>query len=116
MDQAAAVPEQFTRSCWFPVCAVCGGELRHMGEEAVRFVNRLGDSAAKSGRIPKGAVARWPIHLLSVTVQSGHDEMHCRSGNVISRDQDLRYDAGFAEPVMMGHESGVLLVAVPVLL
>ena len=35
-------------------CADCG----YMGKEAVQFVDRLGDIAAESGRIRKGALAR----------------------------------------------------------
>ena len=73
-----------------------------MGKEAVKFVNRLGDIAAKSGRIPKGAFVRWAMQLLSVTtVQRGNDEMYRRSGLVISREQGLRYDACFAVPMLM---------------
>ena len=45
---------------------------RCTGKEAVKFVNRLGDIAAESGRIPKGAIVRWAMHLLSVTVQRGN--------------------------------------------
>ena len=41
------------------------------------------------------------MQLLSVTVQRGNAEMYRRSGLVISREQDLRYDAGFAMPVLM---------------
>ena len=67
----------------------------------LKFVNRLGDIAAESGRIPKGAFVRWAVQLLSVTVQRGIAEMYRRSGLVISREQGLRYDAGFAEPVLM---------------
>ena len=33
-----------------------------MGKEAVKFVNRLEDIAAESGRIPKGAIVRWAMH------------------------------------------------------
>ena len=75
----------------------------YMGKEAVKFVNRLGDIAAESGRIPKGAFLRWAMQLLSVTVQRGNAEMYRRprSGLVISREQGLRYDAGFAVPVLM---------------
>ena len=40
----------------------------YMGKETVRSVNRLGDFAAKSVRIPKGAFVRWAMQLLSVTV------------------------------------------------
>ena len=72
----------------------------YMGKEAVKFVNRLGDIAAESGRIPKGAFVRWAMQLLSVTVQRGNAEMYRRSGLVISREQGLRYDAGFAVPVL----------------
>ena len=31
----------------------------YMGKEAVKFVNHLGDIAAESSRIPKGAFMRW---------------------------------------------------------
>ena len=72
-----------------------------MGKEAVKFVNRLDDIAAEIGRIPKGAFVRWAMQLLSVTVQRGNAEMYRRSGLVISREQGLRYDAGFAVPVLM---------------
>ena len=48
----------------------------YMGKEAVKFVNRLGDIAAESGRIPKGAFVRWAMQLLSVTVQRGNAEMY----------------------------------------
>ena len=40
---------------------------------------------------------RWAMQLLSV--QRGNGEMYCRSGLLISREQGLRYDAGFAVPV-----------------
>ena len=56
-----------------------------MGKEAVKFVNRLGDIAAESGCIPKGAFVRWAMQLLLVTVQRGNAEMYHRSGLVISR-------------------------------
>ena len=72
-----------------------------MGKEAVRFVSRLGDIAAESGRIPKGEFVRWAIQLLSVTVQRGNAEMYRRSGLIISREHGLRYDAGFAVPMLM---------------
>ena len=80
--------------------------MADMGKETVKFVNRLGDIAADSGRIPKGAFVRWAMQLLSVTVQRGtvqrgNAEMYHRSGLVISREQGLRYDAGFAVPVLM---------------
>ena len=65
------------------------------------FVNRLGDIAAESGRIPKGEFLRWAMQLLSVTVQRSNAEMYCRCGLVISREQGLRYHAGFAVPVLM---------------
>ena len=73
----------------------------YMGKEAVKFVKRLGDIAAESGRIPKGALLRWAMQLLSVTLQRGNAEMYRRSGLVISRERSLRYDAGFAVPVLM---------------
>ena len=34
-------------------------------------------------------------------VQRGNAEMYRRSGLVISREQGLRYDPGFAVPVLM---------------
>ena len=71
-----------------------------MGTEAVNFVDRLGDIAAESGRIPQGAFVRWAMQLLSVTAQRGNAEMHLWSGLIISREQGLRYDAGFAVPVL----------------
>ena len=67
----------------------------YMSKEAVKFVNRLGDIAAESGSIPKGAFVRRAmqllsvtLQLLSVTVQRGNAEMY-RSGLpvVISREQ-----------------------------
>ena len=67
----------------------------------VKFVNRIGDIAAESGRIPKGAFVRWAMQLLSVSVQRGYAEMYRRSGLIISREQGLCYDAGYALPVMM---------------
>ena len=67
-----------------------------MGKEAVKFVNRLRDILAESGRIHKGAFVCWAMQLLSVTVQRGNAKMHRRSGLVISCEQGLRYDAGRA--------------------
>ena len=48
----------------------------YMGKEAVKFVNRLGDIAAESGRISKDAFVRWAMQLLSVTVQRGNAEFY----------------------------------------
>ena len=79
------------------VVEMCG----YMGKEAVKFVDRLGDIAAEAGRIPTDAFVRWAMQLLSVTVQRGNAEMYRRSGLVMSREQGLRYDAGFAVPVLM---------------
>ena len=41
----------------------------YMDKDAVSFVNHLGNIAAKSGRIPKGACkfVRWAMQLLPVT-------------------------------------------------
>ena len=39
----------------------------YMGKEAVKFVNRLGDIAAESGRIAKGAFVRWAMQLLETS-------------------------------------------------
>ena len=36
-----------------------------------------------------------------VTLQRGNAEMYSRSGLIISREQGLLYDAGFAVPVLM---------------
>ena len=44
---------------------------------------------------------RWAMQLLSVPVQRGNAEMYRRSGLVVSREQGLCYDAGFAVPVLM---------------
>ena len=71
------------------------------GKEVVLFVNRLGDTAAESERIPKGAFVRWEMQLLLVTVQRGNAEMSHRSGLAISHEQGLRNDAGFAVPVLI---------------
>ena len=73
----------------------------YMGKEAVKFVNRLRDIAAESGRISKGAFVRWAMQLLSVTVQRGDAEMYRRSGLVIPREQGLHYDADFVVPVLL---------------
>ena len=73
----------------------------YIGKEAVKFVNRLEDIAAESGRIPKDSFVRWAMRLLSVTVQRGIAEMYRRSGLVISREQGLPYDVGFAAPVLI---------------
>ena len=72
-----------------------------MGKEAVKFVNRLGNIVAESGRILKRAQVRWAMQQLSVTVQRGNAEVYRRSGLVISWEQLLRCDAGFAVPVLM---------------
>ena len=49
----------------------------------------------------KRAFVRWAMQPLSVTVQRGNAEMYRRSRLVISREQGLRYDAGFEVPVLM---------------
>ena len=43
---------------------------------------------------------RSAAFILVCTVQRGNAEMYRRSGLVISREQGLRYDAGFAVPVL----------------
>ena len=73
---------------WFVPFAVETCEC--MGKEVVKFVNRLGDIAAESGRIAKDAFVRWAMQLPSVTVQRGDAEMYRRSGLIISREQGLR--------------------------
>ena len=72
-----------------------------MGKEAVKSVNRLGGISADSGRFPKGKFVRWAMQLLSVTLQRGNAKMYRRIWLIISRVQGLRYDAGFAVPVLM---------------
>ena len=47
----------------------------YMGKMGVKFVNRLGDIAAESCRIPKGAFVRWAMQLLSVTVHRVNAEI-----------------------------------------
>ena len=42
----------------------------YTGKQAVKFVNHLGDVAAQSGRIPKGAFVRWAMQLLLVLVRA----------------------------------------------
>ena len=54
-----------------------------MSKEAVKFVNRLGDIAAESGRIPKGELLRCALQLLSVTAQRQNAEMYHWSGLII---------------------------------
>ena len=73
----------------------------YMGKDLVKFVKRLEDIAAESGRIPKGAFARWATQLLSVTVQRGNAKMYRQSGLMMSCEQGLRYNASFAVPVLM---------------
>ena len=73
----------------------------YMGKEAVQFVNRLDNIAAEIGRIPGGAFVPWAMQMQSVKVQRGNAEMYRRSGLVISREQGLRYDVGFAVLVLM---------------
>ena len=53
------------------------------------------------GGIPNGAFVRWAMQLLAVKVQRGNAEMFRRAGLIISREEDLRYDAGFAVTVLM---------------
>ena len=57
----------------------------YSSKEAVRCVNRLGDIAAASEDIIKGAFVRWETQLLSVTVQRGDAKMYRRSGLAILR-------------------------------
>ena len=61
-----------------------------MGKEAVKFMNRLGDIAAESGRIPNGAFVRWAMQMLSVTVQRGNAEIYRRSGLVMSGESPVK--------------------------
>ena len=73
----------------------------YMGKEAVRFVNRLGDVVADSGRIPEGALVRWATPLLSVAVQRGGADMYQGSGRVISTEHGACNGAGSALSVLM---------------
>ena len=71
-----------------------------MGKAAVRFVGQLGDVAAASGRISKGAFVQWALRVLSVSLQRGNADMYRKSGLVISREQGLRYDAGLEDAIL----------------
>ena len=84
---------------WFVPFAVetCGC----MGKKAVMFVNRLGDIAAESGRIPKGVFVRLAMQLPSVSVQRNNAKVYRWSALIISQEQGLRCDAGFAVPVLI---------------
>ena len=73
----------------------------YMGKDAVHFVNRLGDITVESGPILKGALVRWAMQLLSMTVLWGNAQMYRRSGLIISLKQGLRYDVGCAVPMLM---------------
>ena len=75
---------------------------RYRANVAVRFVKCLGDIAADIGRIPKGAFVRWAMQLLSMLVQGGNADMYHRNGLFIPCEQGMRYDAGFAVPVLCG--------------
>ena len=85
--------------------------------QCVRIMNRLGDIRAENGRIPNGEFERWAVQLMSMAVQralwaEGSREMtspHSGGsflqfsgwGLVISREQGLHHDAGFAAPVLI---------------
>ena len=47
----------------------------YIGKEAVKSVNRLGDIAAESGRIPKVEFVRWAIQLLCLQDAGQHAEL-----------------------------------------
>ena len=90
---------------WFVPC-LRSGRAGTWAKEAELFVTSLLRSQLWSGRIPEGVFVRWPVQVLSdlfllllllllVTVQPGNAEMCRRSGLVISRESNLRYDAGF---------------------
>ena len=74
----------------------------YMGKEAVRFVDRVAEVAAESGRIPKGAFTRWAMRVLSVALQKGNAFMYRKSGLVISREQGVHYEPGLEVPVLPG--------------
>ena len=78
--------------------------LRHGGLGMHMQSDEVSDAAfvAGAGQAERNLKGR-PAALcpLSVTVQQGNAEMYRRSGLVILREQGLRYDAGFAVPVLM---------------
>ena len=81
-----------------------------MGQVAVRLAKRLGDTAAESGRLPKGALVRWAMKLLPVLVQINRH--HSREFTwdipperfarpIILLEQGMSYNAGYAVQVLM---------------
>ena len=89
----------------------------NMGEEALKFVNRLKDIAAESCHTLKGAFVRWAMQLLSVTVQRGNTEMYRRSGFLAGAGFALRcWLCSASADVTMGRVNRALLVAVLVVL
>ena len=52
----------------------------YMGKEAVKFVNRLGDTAAENGRIPKGAFVRCGSAAAVGDGAEGGGMLRCSAG------------------------------------
>lgn len=71
-----------------------------MGREAARAASCPVHIAAPSRRVPMRALVRWAVQVLSV-VQTGSAEVYRQGGLVISREQCMHYEAGFAVPVLM---------------
>ena len=84
-----------------------------MGKEAVKFVNRLGDIAAESGRISKGAFVRWAMLLLSVTVQWENADQPTPAVHLTGAGFALRcWLCSASADVVMRRVYGALLVAI----
>ena len=49
----------------------------------------------------EGVVVRWAMQLLSVSMQRWNGETCRRNGLAVSGEQGVRYEAGFAMPVLM---------------
>lgn len=57
---------------------------------AVRWLTRIGDIAAESGRTAKGVSVRKALQLQSVEVRRDSGGMYRRSGLVMQREQGMR--------------------------
>ena len=53
------------------------------------------------GRIGKGEFVRWVLQPLSASVPRGNAEMYRQSVLVVSREEGVRYAAGFTVPVLI---------------
>ena len=91
---ATSQPSRFSHT---PRLSTDAAHNQHSYQERPIHTSRHDAESVSTGPLPKGAFVHWAMQLLSVTVQWGNR----RSGLVISREQGLRYDAGFAVPVLM---------------